>query len=130
MLRIANIEDLSTLKRVGYWKSESEPLLPHPGVLIDEAWDRRERDQVIAYLEASYLSPVFWCGHSWCRFGCPSHSTDLGSADLTDGTWIFPEGFVHYLRSHHVKPPYEFLEYVRRRGFRVPELPIIDVKID
>jgi hypothetical protein len=56
-----------------------------------------------------------------------SHTpADIGSQDLTDGTWLYPEGFVHYLRHHRVKPPADFLEHLRRNNFELPILPTID----
>ena len=45
-------------------------------------------------------------GWSWCRFGCLEAN---GSADKTDGTYIFPEGLVHYIDQH---PFYIFLELI------------------
>jgi len=124
MRHTANItlEQLGALKRVGFWRSKEEPLLPHPSTLVDEAWDADERQRVIAYLESSYYIPVFNLGPSWCRLGCSPQPRDIGHQTLTDGTWVYPEGFVHYVRSHCVKPPVEFLEHIRRRDFRVAEL--------
>jgi hypothetical protein len=119
------MEHLATLRRVGFWKSDREPSLPDPRVLVDEAWDATERERVISYLESSLYVPVFQCGPSWCRFGCSPKPRDIGTQDLTDGTWIFPEGFVHYIRSHGVKPPTEFLEHMRQRDFRVAPLPTL-----
>jgi hypothetical protein len=127
MRRTANIplEQLAKLKRVGFWRSDREPSLPDPKMLVDQRWDTAERERVIAYLDASYYVPVAQAGPSWCRFGCSPRPRDIGTQDLTDGTWVFPEGFVHYLRSHGVKPQPEFLEHIREHGFRVAELPVL-----
>src|SRR5258708_2288104 len=121
MHRTADItmEHLVTLRRVGFWKSDREPSLPEPRVLVDEAWDAAERERVVSYLESSFYVPVAQAGPSWCRFGCSPKPGDIGTQDLTDGTWVFPEGFVHYVRSHGVKPPVEFLEHMRQHDFRV-----------
>jgi len=109
------------LKRFGYWWSPEEPELPHPRDYVDASWGAGERQSVVAYLtNAYYLYP--WMGFSWCRLGCPD-STYMGAWDMTDGTWLFPEGLVHYVAHHGVKPREEFLEDVRRAGFRMPELP-------
>ena len=108
------------LKRVGYWWSPEEPTLPHPRDYVDTAWDAGERQRVIAYLSrCNYLNA--WCGFSWCRFGCSNYD-DMGTCDLTDGTWLFPEGLVHYVCHHALKPPQDFLEHMRKGRFRVPEL--------
>jgi hypothetical protein len=119
------LEHLAMLKRVGFWRSDSQPSLADPRTLVDEAWDAAERERVIGYLESSFYIPVAQGGASWCRFGCSPRPRDIGTQDLTDGTWVFPEGFVHYVRSHGVKPPLEFLEHVRMHGFQVPELPVL-----
>jgi hypothetical protein len=127
MHRTADItlDRLAGLKRVGFWRSDTQPSLPDPRGLVDETWDGNERERVIAYLECSFYIPVAQGGPSWCRFGCAPRPADIGTQDLTDGTWVFPEGLVHYVRSHGVKPPVEFLEHVRQCGFRVAELPVL-----
>jgi len=126
MRHIADIalEQSKKLRRVGFWRSEREPSLPDPRAFVDETWDSAEREKVIAYLEASYYAPWMQCGPSWCRLGCPRPG-DIGTQDLTDGTWLYPEGLVHYVRSHHVKPPDEFLDHIRRSDFTVSELPVL-----
>ncbi len=40
--------------------------------------------------------------------------------EYTDQVWLFPEGFLHYVRHHAVKPPPDFLEHMRKMNFRVP----------
>ncbi len=87
-----NLEYLAKLKRVGFWRSEGEPFLPDPRTMVDQSWEAGERDRVIAYLESSFYVPIAQCGPSWCRFGCSPRPADIGTQDLTDGTWVFPEG--------------------------------------
>jgi hypothetical protein len=36
----------------------------------------------------------------------------MGSHDLTDGVFVWPEGYAHYIEKHDVKPPREFIEHV------------------
>ncbi len=127
MRRTADItlERLAELKPVCFWRSDREPSLPDPTALVDQEWDAVERARVIEYLEGCFYIPVTHGGPSWCRFGCSPRPADIGTQALTDGTWLFPEGFVHYVRSHGVKPPVDFLQHIRHCGFRVPELPIV-----
>ena len=120
------IDQFELLRREGFWCSEEEPHLPHPSDFVDESWDVEERRKVIAYLGSSYLAPIVQAGPSWCRMGCRDLPADIGTQDLTDGTWRYPEGLVHYLRNHGVKPSQAFLEHVRRNEFRVPELSTIE----
>src|SRR4051812_15933450 len=96
------------MPQVGYWCSPEEPDLPHPRDFVDESWDPAERRKVIEYLEHSYQVPVFWCGPSWCRMGCGGFPEDIGTQDLTDGDWTYPEGLVHHVRRHAVRPPEAF----------------------
>ena len=75
---------------------------------VDSAWDRSEREQVLAYLAATYEAPylVPYSG-VWCAFGC-LNPRPRGIAMLTDGTWWFPEILVHYVSEHLVNPPMSF----------------------
>ena len=114
---------IDDLKRVGFWWSPEEFDLPHPRDYVDPSWDASERDRVLTYLKKSYTLTRFYCGYSWCRFGCSggeSWST-MGHGECTDGVWLFPEGFLHYLQHHEVKPPPDFLEHMRKMKFRVPK---------
>jgi hypothetical protein len=52
-------------------------------------------------------------GISYCRFrknGC-TPPTNMGSCDLTDGVWIWPEGLAHYVEAHEVWLPDSFVEH-------------------
>lgn len=118
--RVARIKK-SGLKRVGFWWSDLEPDLPHPRDFVDPDWDASERKKVIAYLKQSYELHRYK-GLSWCRLGCPGIPRDIGSLDLTDGVWVFPQGFIHYVRRHKLKPPEAFLDHIRANDFEIPEL--------
>ena len=121
--RIAKIKRHNNgLLRVGFWWSEEDPTLPHPKDFVDPEWPEQERDQVLAYLDSAYMMNYAYAGRSWCRLGCPRAARDMGSLDLTDGVWLFPEGLAHYLRTHQVKPCGEFLEHIRKSGYKIPNL--------
>jgi hypothetical protein len=115
----------------GYWHAGEEDNLPNPRDYVDEHWDETERNRVIEYLADAYVV-IGYMGFSWCRMGCPELSppSDIGTKDLTDGTWIFPEGLVHYLRHHSVKPEADFLEHVRGTGYRMADLPLRRARVD
>lgn len=99
--------------------------LPDPRTLIDAQWDPQERQRVVEYLEQAYGTPWHYMGFSWCRFRCGIPDSAMGSGERTDGTWLFPEGYVHYVREHGVKPSERFLTHVRRVGFRIPALAVL-----
>ena len=42
----------------------------------------------------------------------------MGSECQTDGVFIWPEGFAHYLEAHAVRPPEEFVRHVLERAQR------------
>jgi hypothetical protein len=117
------MSQLEQMPCVGYWRSPEQPDLPHPGDFVDASWDAEERRKVIEYLDGAYQIPMFSCGPSWCRMGCAGFPKDIGTQDLTDGVWLFPEGLVHYVRHHAVRPPAAFLEHLRGRDFRHADLP-------
>jgi hypothetical protein len=117
------MSELEQMPQVGYWRSPENPNLPHPGDFADASWDDAERQKVVEYLDHAYQIPMCSCGPSWCRMGCAGVPGDIGTQDLTDGVWLFPEGLVHYVRHHEVRPPEAFLDHLRGRVFRHADLP-------
>lgn len=96
--------------KVGFWYSLQEHHLPQPQHHVDTTWDPAERDIVIAYIKKGLRGSTYR-GFSRCRFcQCPN-----GSSDQTDGTYIWPSGFAHYLEVHHVKPPQKFIDHVLKK---------------
>lgn len=51
----------------------------------------------------------------------PGCNKNIGTKDLSDGVWVWPEGFEHYIRKHHVKPGAEFIRHTitHRPPFRI-----------
>lgn len=104
-------------KYVGYWRDWAEPdledegELPWPGDSVDESWDAAERAAVIKHLQAGKPCRG-WRGLAQCRL-CGER---LGSCDMTDGLWVWPQKLEHYLLVHHVRLPVEFVEHVKEFG--------------
>jgi hypothetical protein len=46
----------------------------------------------------------------------------MGDSDLTDGTWLWPQGLVHYVKIHGVALPDEFVADARAKAGEVPGL--------
>lgn len=66
-----------------------------------------ERDRVVDYLRSGCVQRV-QMGFSTCRFcGQPN-----GTAELTDGAYLWPEGLAHYLTDHAVRLSEEFAAFV------------------
>ena len=97
---------MAALRTIGHWRNEAHPEYPDPADFVDEAWDDDERDSVAQYLSTAHV-PRGWMGFSPCRI-CGKNN---GSADLTDGVYIWPEGLSHYVEAHSVKLPAEFIEH-------------------
>jgi hypothetical protein len=125
----------TSLKHLGYWHSvvidsksngvvlktgfsyesyEKQGGLPLPSDWVDESWSSEERAKVVAYLKDG-KAVEHWRGYSFCRFGCEGHF-EMGSTDLSDGSYVWPEGFSHYVEKHGVKPPEEFIQHVLREA--------------
>lgn len=117
------------LRAIGYWAPAGAPglqlmtgviemmvrgqPLPRPQDYVDPHWNEDERRMVVAYLDHGDIYES-WMGYSWCRFdGCKTGHAEMGSTCRTDGTFVWPAGFSHYLIRHHVRPPQEFVDHVR-----------------
>lgn len=114
---------MQRLEVVGWWFNEQAPSgLPRPQLLV-APWPADQRDAVAAHLRAGRVL-VTYPDASFCRFACGE--TDMGRADLTDGTYVWPEGLVHYVAQHDVRLPEPFVAHAmaHRAGlppFRLPK---------
>lgn len=97
---------------IGYWCSDQEPHWPAPQTFVDATWSSAERERVARHLEAGEVVNQ-QMGLSWCRFGCGTRA--MGSRELSDGYYYWPEGLSHYVRQHAVRLPREFEEHVTGR---------------
>lgn len=94
------------IKTVGYWKSRYELDLPNVLDFVDSSWSGLEKESVIKYLRNGQVVKRYR-GYSNCRI-CEKLN---GTTCHGDGTWQWPEGFLHYIIDHGVKPPQEFIDY-------------------
>lgn len=92
------------LRRIGYWKVCLRDDYPFPQELRAE-YTSGLADKLATYLESGKFFESY-LGSSWCRFGCPGYN---GSAEFTDGVWLWPEGLAHYVRHHPVALPTDFV---------------------
>jgi hypothetical protein len=128
----AGVSAGSALKAVGYWNhdgwhfSESVPRslvvltigFPHPVRLVEALGAGTLDDRVLQYLRSGHTRKSFM-GLSYCRFGCEWIE---GTACVTDGTWVWPEGLAHYVDVHNVPLPVEFLETMKHNRWKVPRV--------
>jgi len=108
------------LRAIGFWTGSGE-WLPDPSVILRRL-GRQEPDHVLtAYLRGGHVLETFR-GYSWCRLECGVAFELMGNADLTDGTWVWPEGLVHYVEEHGVALPDEFVRLAQYHRGVVPPL--------
>lgn len=121
-LRPASLGPVRRLEGLGFWFHELAPDdLPLPQRLVGR-WRASERTAVLAWLRGG-RRVVRYPTASWCRFACGARA--MGRSDLTDGTFVWPEGLAHYVERHRVRLPSRFVAHVLARAgerprFRVP----------
>lgn len=115
------------LKAIGYWSpswewgSAPDQDFPDPRLLVRRGWRKKERRQILAYLNSGH-EHAGYAGYSYCRFWfCWTPHRFMGDFDLTDGVWVWPQGLAHYVRRHSVSLPDEFVATMQANGWRIPE---------
>lgn len=107
------------LEAVGYWFNDRAPsAYPRPQRLVG-AWDPGEQACVVVYLRAGDELESYR-GTSYCRFTCGTPSAQMGSLDLTDGRFAWPEGLAHYVEAHDVRLPDHFIAHALGGAPRTP----------
>lgn len=110
-----------TLNKIGFWPRDYDEHAG-PEFLCDESQDLEMKNKIVGYLKSG--EELFgWLGFSYCRFRCDTPDTKMGCRDLTDGEWVWPEGFSHYISDHNISLPNEFIEHIKQRGFD-PSIPV------
>jgi hypothetical protein len=93
------------MKIIGYWiRSLLDSEYPPPQELVS-VYGVADKSAIAEYLDSG-REFADYRGVSWCRFGC---DFPMGSRELTDGQWLWPEGLSHYVRDHDVRLPDEFV---------------------
>lgn len=101
--------ELRELPTVGFFAGgyPDEPGLPRAEALVDTEWAENERGAVLTHLGQGTVA-FSYRGMSHCRIcGCLN-----GSQELTDGAYLWPSGFAHYVEAHSVRPPQAFVAHV------------------
>lgn len=112
--------EMITLVMLGFWRGPGHRLRwPHPRELVDPHWPAAERRRVAAYLRAG-TSLGAYCGYSWCRFPDGPPDEAMGSADITDGVWVWPEGLPVYVERYAVRLPGDFLAHAAAHDYLPP----------
>jgi hypothetical protein len=109
------------LRRLGYWGSGEAGSLPDPRFLADSQWDDIEREDVEDFLSRGFVYRAFM-GVAKCRI-C---GEQVGNLELSDGTFCWPEGLVHYVRAHKISLPREFIDHVLSTGAEMMDAEVED----
>jgi hypothetical protein len=117
------------LKAIGFWIVDlHDSNWPAPQELVG-VMPADQRARLVAYLAAG-MTHESYLGLSWCRFGCGIDWALMGSRDLTDGVWLWPEGLAHYVRDHNIVLPEEFMVHALSRATpRLPGWPDNDLQL-
>jgi len=115
---------------VGFWKDTKAILdlsglfhdRPDPRGLVDHKWMKGKRERIAQYLDAGQRINQSM-GYSYCRFECGVVGSAMGTADLTDGTYLWPEGLSHYVRMHHVRLPKKFTRHILENLWKLKKVP-------
>jgi len=109
---------LAAMPRVGFWypadpsyyePGDPELALPRVASAVDLSWGGESREIVLAHVRLGDVAAS--CrGWSDCRL-CGKRN---GSQDFTDGRYVWPSGFDHYISEHGVRPPREFVAHCVR----------------
>ena len=110
------------IKKEGFWKSNEEPNLPMPKSISDPSLLRNWKFvkgvfvEMLSRIEKAIKEKeidgafIVYRGYSKCRL-CGILN---GSYEFEADGWKWPEGYIHYLLIHNVKPSSEFMQFIRR----------------
>ena len=110
--------DGAPLNGIGYWRDEKGNW-PHPSDYVDSEWEPLRRTKIVRYLRSGAILSAY-LGFSFCRFKCGISNSTMGNREMTDGKWVWPEGLAHYVESHLVRLPAEFLNTMVEHNFTIP----------
>ncbi len=103
--------------KIGFWAqvppnhpASVEGDLPWPSEFYTPNWDDDERLKIAVYLDSGKEHAAYK-GWSTCRL-CGIMN---GSTELTDGKYLWPQGYSHYIREHKIRPPQLFVDWALSR---------------
>ena len=100
--------DLRTVRLEEQLASIARDAAPGESRMLAEGVLRESRALAVEYLKSGEEA-VRWRGLSSCRV-CGWREN--GSRCLVDDTYVWPEGFAHYVEAHGLRPPDEFVQHM------------------
>lgn len=112
---------MQELQLIGYWQEiDGSGDYPHPRDFVDLEWEISDKEKIVLYLRSGLLFRGFW-GYADCRFGKRKQPQEMGSRELTDGVYLWPEGLAVYVSEYGVTLPHEVVEHMRKSDFTIPQ---------
>ena len=117
-----------SLKLVGYWASANDSSgYPHPRDFVEPGWKAAIKHKIVNYLRSGVFFRGFW-GFDECLLDEKREPRDMGSKELTDGVYLWPEGLAVYVSDYDVRIPEEFCEHMVNSDFKIPQLELLESK--
>lgn len=120
---------MNTVRLIGYWNTDRLRDFIDPWDLVDRSWAQAERTRVADYLRQGVRTNED-LGYSMCRFSGGPPPEEMGNAELTDGTWIWPEGLAVYVARYSVRLPAEFIAHAERAPHHTQTVPVQELVVD
>lgn len=122
-------EKMRKLQKIGFWNGMSDMGYIWPQEIVaKKKIEPKLKCAIISYLQHGV--PVEgYMGDSSCRF-C---GKILGSHDMSDGTWVWPEKLEHYIEEHNVMLPEEFIAHAEKKKWHITfkyEIPDRDIEVN
>ena len=110
----------SNLTLIGYWTPDfegpTEEWWIDPKLLVRKGFYGDNKKKVVNYLRSGSLV-YSYAGYSSCRLDTTIPDEVMGSGELTDGYWFWPEGLAVYVERFDVILPAEFLAYMSDKDY-------------
>lgn len=97
---------------IGYWRSADDNIVDenshYPSVhdyIKPELWSEKYGGNEIKQLVIDYLESFKLINHQMGYSGCRICGVLNGTAERSDGEFVYPEGYTHYIKEHDVIPP-------------------------
>ncbi len=100
------------IRREGFWRDSKQSDLPMP-LVSDRPWAGKEEfiNKLDIVQGRGNTERVGYRGFSMCRV-CGKHN---GTASYICEGWEWPEGFMHYVEEHNVRPSLAFEEFITQK---------------
>ena len=109
------------LTLIGYWSDDTKKArFIHPAKLAGFGWEPENKRAMLAYLRKGVRIRAF-LGYSWCRITGKSgdYMPEMGSAEFSDGRFVWPEALAYYLENFDIELPLDFLNHAADSLFQI-----------